>query len=139
MRAPDHNDADLILKLYELRRETVMRQARGFWFQFFPKSYEEVKAVMDPQHPQNAYFRQVTSYWEMASSFVNHHILHPDLFTDNCGEGLYLFAKLEPFLAQIRETMNPAFLGQMGKTIAENPQIREKLGRIRELVKQRTK
>ena len=135
MRSPDHNDADLILKLYDLRRETVMRQARNFWGNFQPKKIEEVKALLDPGHPQNASFRQVTSYWEMAASFVNREILHHDLFADNCGEGLFVYAKLEPFLAELRETYNPTFLAQIEKAVSQHPAIREKLGRIRERLK----
>ena len=132
MRAPDHNDADLILKLYDLRREPVMRQARNFWGSFQPRRFEDVKALTDPTHPQNAFFRQVTSYWEMAASFVNREILHPDLFADSCGEGLFVYAKLSPFLKELRESYNPLFLTQLERAASQHPSIREKLGRIRE-------
>lgn len=136
-RTADHNDADLILKLYELRREPLMREARAWMMGFLPKTLAEVQAVLDPGHPKNAFHRQVTSYWEMAASFVNREILHPDLFLDNCGEGLWVYARYEPFLPQLRDSYNPAFLTQIEKTIQAHPPIQQKLGRIRESLKKR--
>lgn len=137
MRAPDHDDAELILKLYDLRREPVMRQARHFMmYEFFPKNYAELKPLLGSDHPKNAFFRQVTSYWEMAASFVNRHILHHDVFSDNCGEALFVYARLEPHLEALRSDYSPTFLVQIEKVVQNNVVIREKLGIIRERVKQ---
>ena len=71
---PDYQDADLILRLYDLRREAVMRQSRDRLFrEFHPKSWEDAAAVIQkPDHPLNVCFRQVSSYWEMAAGFVKH-------------------------------------------------------------------
>ena len=64
---PDHHDAELILKLYELRRDPVMRESRAAMNAWFPKTFDDVMALTKPDHPQNAAFRQVSGFW--ASSF----------------------------------------------------------------------
>ncbi len=104
----DHTDAELILRLYDLRREAVMRQARSDLFvKFHPRSFEDVQAVLKPDHPLNVAYRMVSSYWEMAAGFVKHGILHADLFAENCGEGLFLYAKMEPYLDRLRREYSP--------------------------------
>jgi len=67
--APDHHDADLVLKLYDLRREPVMRQSRDAMGKFFPRTWEDVLAVTKPDHPHNTAWRRwaATSRWPMAS------------------------------------------------------------------------
>lgn len=104
-------DAEIILKLYDLRRETVMRQARAWVIgQFWPKSVDEYFAVaMNPADPHNAYVRQVVSYWEMAAAMVLHGTVSPDLFVDCNGEGFFLLAKFAPILDEIRQS-SPTFL-----------------------------
>jgi hypothetical protein len=111
-------DAEIILKLYELRTEAVMRQARA-WItgEFWPKSAEEFFAVAEnPKDPHNAYFRQVTSYWEMAAALVLHGAVSADLFVDCNAEGLFLLAKFSPFLEAIRERI-PAFLTKTSELV----------------------
>ena len=100
---PDHHDAELVLRVYDLRREAVMRESRSavngsFW----PKSYEDVVAVTAPDHPLNAAFRQVATYWEMVYGMVRHGIVHPEYFVESNGEGLFLFARVAPYVAQLR-------------------------------------
>jgi hypothetical protein len=107
---PDHADADVILRLYDLRREPVMREAREkIRREFQPKSWGDVEAVLRPDHPLNTAYRMVSTYWEMAASFVRHGIVHPEVFGENCGEGLFLYAKMRPFVAKLRETAPFAF------------------------------
>ena len=104
-------DAEIILKLYELRTEAVMRQARA-WIggEFWPQTLEEFSAVADnPADPHNAWFRQVISYWEMAAAMVLHGAVSAELFVDCNGEGFFLLAKFAPILDAIREN-NPGFL-----------------------------
>jgi len=104
-------DAEIILRLYELRREAVMREARA-WVggQFWPKTVEEYAAVAsNPADPHNAFLRQVLSYWEMAAAMVLHGAVSAELFVDCNGEGFFLLAKFAPILEAIREK-NPAFL-----------------------------
>ena len=136
-RTPQPSDAELILKLYDLRREPVMRKARDWFMGFAPKTIEDVKPVLAADHPQNAFFRQVTSYWEMASSFVNRGVLHPELYADNCGEAMFVFAKLEPMLKELRAAYSPTALAQTERAITEHTAIREKYGVIRERVRTR--
>ncbi len=100
---PDYNDAELIWKVYDLRREPVMRQSRdAITFKFWPKSYEEFIAVTKVEHPLNAAFRQTSSYWEMVYGMANHGIVNADYLIENAGEGLFLFAKIHPYLERFR-------------------------------------
>jgi hypothetical protein len=106
---PDHHDAELVLRVYELRREPVMRQSRQelngtFW----PRSYEEVVMVTKPTHPLNAAYRQVGSYWEMVYGIVRHGIVHPEYFLESNGEGLFLYVRVAPFLGPYRAEISPA-------------------------------
>jgi hypothetical protein len=104
-------DAELILRLYDLRREAVMRQARSDMFaRFVPKSYDEFASATKGDHPLNTAYRMVSSYWEMAAGLVKHGALNLDLFAENCGEGLFMFAKAQPHLAKLRETAPTAYV-----------------------------
>jgi hypothetical protein len=105
---PDHHDAELALKVYELRREAVMRESRNAINQkFWPRSFEDVQAVAKPEHPLNAAYRQVASYWEMVYGFAKHRIVPADFWLESNGEGLLLFAKVAPFLERIRAELSP--------------------------------
>jgi hypothetical protein len=104
-------DAEIILRLYELRTEAVMRQARA-WVtgEFWPTTAEQYAAVAaNPADPHNAWLRQVLSYWEMAAAMVLHGAVSAELFVDCNGEGFFLLAKFAPILNAIREK-NPGFL-----------------------------
>jgi hypothetical protein len=104
-------DAEIILRLYELRTESEMRKARA-WVtgEFWPTTAEEYFAVADnPADPHNAWLRQVISYWEMAAAMVLHGAVSAELFVDCNGEGFFLLAKFAPILNGIREK-NQAFL-----------------------------
>jgi hypothetical protein len=106
--APDHHDADLVLKLYDLRRESVMRESRNaINAKFWPRSAEEAVAVTASDHPLNTAFRQTSAYWEMVYSMARHGIIHPDFLVENNGEGLFLFARVEPYLAALRQAASP--------------------------------
>ncbi len=104
-------DAEIILKLYELRTEAVMREARAWVIgQFWPNTVEDVLAVLqNPTHPHNPHLRQVLSYWEMAAALVLHGAVSAELFVDTNGEGFFLMAKFAHILDGIREK-NPPFL-----------------------------
>jgi hypothetical protein len=105
---PDHHDADLVLRVYELRREAVMRESRNaINGKFWPKSFEDVVAVTKPDHPLNAPYRQCGTYWEMVYGMVRHGIVNAEYFMETNGEGLFLFARVEPHLARIRAELNP--------------------------------
>ena len=106
--APDHHDAELVLRLYELRREPVMRESRdAINAQFMPKSFEDVAAIAKSDHPLNRAYRQVNTYWELAYGLIKHGTLNADLAMESNGEGMLLFAKVYPFLDKIRTEINP--------------------------------
>lgn len=115
-------DAEIILRLYELRRETVMRQARAWVLgEFWPKSADEYLAVaMNAADPHNAYIRQVTSYWEMAAAMVLHGSLSAELFVDCNGEGFFLLAKFAPFIDELRQKQ-PMFLSKTSELVKRIP------------------
>ena len=104
-------DAEIILRLYELRTEAELRKARAWMMsEFWPSTAEEYFAVAEnPADPHNAWLRQVISYWEMAAALVLHGAVSAELFVDCNGEGFFLLAKFAPILDGIREK-NPAFL-----------------------------
>ena len=105
---PDHHDAELVLRVYEMRRETVLRQSRHEVLStLWPRSYEDVASITKPNHPLNAAYRQVTSYWEMVYGMARHGIVHADYFLESNGEGLFLFARVAPYLARIRGELSP--------------------------------
>jgi len=126
-----HNDAEIILRLYELRREPVMREARKFiTFDFWPNSFEDVGKLFASGGKEFAYFRQVCSYWDMAISFVARGALDPNLFLDNCNEMIFIYAKLKGFLPGLRETVNPLFWKRIEDFITSSPEAMQKLEAI---------
>jgi hypothetical protein len=104
---PDHHDAELVLRLYELRREAVMRESRAKMMQWMPRAWEEFLATTQFDHPMNAAFRQTSSYWEMAYGMAKHHIVNPDYLMENTTEGLFLYARVLPFLERFRKETAP--------------------------------
>ena len=109
---PDYQDADLALRVYEMRREPVMRESRNaINGQFWPKNYEEVLAVTKFEHPLNAAWRQTVTFWEMVYGLVKHGIVNPDFFLESNGEGMFLFAKVHPHLESYRKDISPTAFG----------------------------
>jgi len=131
-----YEDANLILKLYDLRREEVMRKARA-WFvvEFHPASVEDLRAAaMGESSP---YYRMVTTYWNMAFSFVTNGAIDEQMFNDANGEHIAVYAKLEPFIAQIRElSQMPTYMQHVEKVVMNVPNAAERLTKVREMLKQ---
>lgn len=97
-------DVQSILKLYELRRDEKMREARAWYFtEFNPVSATDIVKLMLSGQAESAKYRMVTSYWETASSLVNNGGIDEKLFLEANTEHLGIFAKLEPFIAEVRE------------------------------------
>ncbi|HVU45284.1 MAG TPA: hypothetical protein VHD85_04100 [Terracidiphilus sp.] len=117
MLATPH-DAEIILKLYELRTEAVMREARAWMTgEFWPATADEYFAVSEnPAHPHNPHLRQVLTYWEMAAAMVLHGAVSAELFVDCNGEGFYLLAKFAPILQDVRQR-NPGFLSKTSELV----------------------
>src|SRR5689334_12568195 len=126
-----HHDADLILKLYELRREKTMREARNWFFQFNPKGREDFIEVLTSD--KSGLYRMVISYWDMACSFVNNGAIDAQMFNDANGEHFFVFAKMEPFIPALREAMGaPQFLSHLEKTVKEVPDYEQRIAAIRD-------
>ena len=115
-------DAEIILKLYDLRRETVMREARAWVIgEFWPTTAEEYFALaMNPANPHNPFVRQVVTYWEMAAALVLHGSVSAELFVDCNAEGFLLLAKFAPILDEIRQR-SPMFLARPSDLIKRYP------------------
>lgn len=126
-------DAQLILQLYDIRRENLMRKAREFVTgQFWPQSAEDVVALIRNFGSQeNAYFRQVIGYWEMAAAMVNRGAIDSDLFCESNGENIFVFGKLQPHLEKARELMGSGdFLRQTEQLIKNSPIAQKQLERV---------
>ena len=122
MATPTHADAELILKLYDARREPELRKARQWWTAtFWPESADDIlKVIRSLGSQENNWLRQVLGYWGMASSFVTNGVLNEELFFEpSCsGEMFFLYAKVEPYLAEIREKLqNPMLLANLEKLV----------------------
>ena len=116
-------DAELILKLYELRQEETLRKARRFMvFEFNPKTVEELRVVSrDTRSEYNPYWRQAMSFWEMAASFVLRGALDADLFLDSSLEGILIYAKFHHFHAETEKQSGNPFMGKTAELIAKYP------------------
>src|SRR4029453_16777769 len=134
MKMGKQDDADLILKLYDLRREATMREARNWFFTFNPTSAAEyIEAMMGPN---GAYVRMVVSYWDMACTLVNHGAIDEAMFNEANGEHLFIFAKIEPILAEMRQQWNaPDMLKNYEAVTRRIPDNEKKLTEIREPIK----
>ena len=119
-----YDDANLILRLYELRREEKLRRARD-WFgrNFHASSLEEVQQLCPWGSEENAYFRMITSYWEMTASFVTAGVLNQDLFMESGGELLFVWERIRELAPQMRAAyQNPnnwKHMEQVGNLLIE--------------------
>jgi hypothetical protein len=128
--------AELIMKLYELRREEVMRQARQWFFSFQPETIEDIMRTARGEH--SAFYRMVTSYWDMACSFVNHGAIDEQMFNDANQEHVLVFSKIQPFLEGLRAATSPNYARQLEEVVMRLPEAEQRLARFREMVKQMT-
>lgn len=127
-------EAGLILKLYELRREETMRQARDWYFRDFnPQSLQDFMSAMMGAH--SGHLRMVVSYWDMAAALVNRGAISLDLFNETNGEYLGVFSKIEPLLGEIRGAMAPQFASHLEKLIDATPDGRKRSAGTREQMK----
>ena len=129
---PTIDDANLVLRLYELRREEKLRAARE-WFRtkFVPLTIEELKAVIATPGEENTNYRMVTTYWDRACSFVASGVLHPDLFIQSGAEAVMVWTRLEDFAPQIRSEGTPWFLVNIEKAIGMAPAAESRLKMFR--------
>jgi hypothetical protein len=128
-------DANLILKLYELRRETVMREARNWFFTFNPTSVEDIKEALLSEH--SGHYRMVISYWDMAAAMVNNGAIDEKLFNETNGEHIFIYSKIAPVIEDLRTMFgSPEFLLNLETLVKRIPNIEEKITTMRERMKQ---
>jgi hypothetical protein len=127
-------EAGLILKLYELRRDDTMRKARDWYFRDFnPQSMADFNEAILGEH--SGHLRMVVTYWDMAAGFVNNGAIGLELFNDCNGEHIGVFAKIELLLAEIRAAYGPQFATNFEKLIDQTPDGRKRTAASREQMK----
>jgi hypothetical protein len=125
--------AELILRLYELRRESTMREARAFWFGFNPTSAQEYMNAM--MGPNSGLIRMVSSYWDMACSFVVNGAIDANMFDAANGEHILVFAKIQPILADLRAMAGPSAFKNLEQVCLSPPAGIEKVKAVAERIR----
>jgi hypothetical protein len=143
-KKPTAADAQLILQLYDLRREAEMRKARNWWLvDFWPQTADDfIKVATALGTQENNWLRQVAGYWDMAAALVLHRTIDSDLFLEGgvSGEMFFLYAKLQPILKDLREKMqSPALFSNVEKVIMSSTTGRERLKMVEARVAARRK
>src|SRR5215210_461162 len=129
-------DVMAILKLYEIRSEARMREARAWFFnEFAPRSGKEIVRLLTSGERQSAFYRMVASHWEVAASFVNNGGIDERLFLEGNTEHVVVYARLQPFLAEVRETIGePDYLANLERLVLKIPDIEKKLENRRRML-----
>lgn len=129
-----HEDAELILKLYDLRREATMRDARNWFWTFNPTSVQDIIEVLLSEH--SGHYRMVISYWEMAAAMVNNGSLDEKLFNETNGEHIFVYSKISHLIGDIRNLFgSQEFLQNLEALIQRIPNHEEKIGAMKERMK----
>jgi hypothetical protein len=125
--------AELILQLYDLRRENVMREARSYiGGEFMPKSADELVELVSAGNKHTGYILQVYGYWDMVAAFVLNGALSAGLVYDTCQEMYFQYAKIQPYLAEFREKMNmPEFLTSIEQVVENSKKGQKRLDAMR--------
>jgi hypothetical protein len=133
MRSPNYQDADLVLRLFDLRREAKLREARSWMGSFYCDSAQQ---FLDAYGAPDAYMRMVAGYWDIATSMVNMGVIHRGLFVEAGGEAFFLWAKVGEWVPAFREmTGNAGFLANVEKFVHETPGGAERVAGMREYQK----
>lgn len=129
-------DALVILKLYEMRSESLMRTARAWFFtEFKPTSGKGIVALLQSGEKPSAFYRMVASHWEVAAALVNNGGIDEKLFLEANTEHVVVFAKLQPFIGEIRETIGePDYLANLEQLVMRAPNVEKKLENRRRLL-----
>jgi hypothetical protein len=126
-----YESAKLILQIFEMRREAVIREAR-LWFirDFNPETIDDVKAAL--AGPHNSHARMVVGYWDMACSLVVHDAIDREMFLDANGEIFATFAKIQHLLPQVREISGPNFAKHLETVVMSESGVEERLEMLRQ-------
>src|SRR5918996_1606468 len=121
MLQPTYEDANLLLRLYEIRREDRMRQARHwFLFEFKPGAWSEIREQFFTGAEHDNYLRMVVSHWDMVCALVKQGVLNKDLFYTTNGEHLAVWNKTKPWVEGVREELKNPFMLRNLEDIAED-------------------
>lgn len=132
MSTTKYESADLLLKLYDMRREETMRKARQWFAGFNPQNVQEIiNALTDEQ--TSAYYRMVTTYWEMAAALVHQGAIDEEMFNAVNAEHFFVYSKIEPYVEELRAMFGRPVLPQLEKLILNFPGARERLAHMREM------
>ena len=108
------------MQLYDLRREAMMREARNWFISFFPESVDDVmRTLIDPT--TSGYYRMVTTYWDMAASFVLRGAIDEAMFLDSAGEAWVVFAKIQPYLEEVSRSPGKLRIAWSSETPSGRP------------------
>lgn len=120
-KQPTYEDVNLILRLYELRREEKLRKARE-WFgkEFNARTLEEFNQLCPRGSDNHAYYRMVVTYWDMAASFVTAGVLNEELFFESAGELLFVWEKIRELVPAWRDAAKNPLIGRNLETVAQS-------------------
>jgi Domain of unknown function (DUF4760) len=128
MAKPTKADAELLLRLYEIRRDPEMRKARHWFLHVFqPSDWEALKAQRMTGGDEDRYIRMVSSYWDMVSTFVTEGVLNEQLFFSTSGENVVVWNKISPWIGNLRNEMKrPTYLKNLETVAAQHLEWRQK-------------
>lgn len=127
-RKPNQEDAQLLLHLYEMRRESELRRARQWFLSTFqPTGWDEIQQRYLSFVDEDRWFRMTISYWEMVATLVNRGVLHPDLFFDHTGEDVVTWNRCKPWIEGARASIRPSYLYQFERMVNDHLKYRDKV------------
>jgi len=127
MAKPTHADAELLLRLYEIRREPELRRARAWLLsEFKPTTWADVKSRYLSHNEEDRWFRMATSYWEMVGTMVNRGVLNAELFFDHTGEDIVTWQRIEGLIPDARADIRPTYLHQFERMVLAHQAYRLK-------------
>lgn len=132
--ANKYESANLLLKLYELRREETIRKARDWFIGFSPNSAQDVIDAV--RGKDGAAYRMVVSYWDMAASFVSHDVIDEEMFNDTILEHIAVYSKVQPYIEELRDIFGePAYLKHLERLVMRVPNIEARMSQMRKRMK----
>lgn len=127
MAKPTHDDAELLLKLYEIRREPELRRARAWLLsEFKPTTWADVKTRYLSHTEEDRWFRMTISYWEMVGTMVNRGVLHDELFFDHTGEDIVTWERIKGLIPDARADIRPTYMFQFERLVAAHQAYRKR-------------
>ena len=131
MRKLTHADAELLLRLYEIRRDPELRRARQ-WFltEFKATDWTEIKLRYLSHSDEDRHFRMTTSYWEMVGALVNRGVPHAELFFDHTGEDIVTWERCKAWIADARADIRPTYLYQFERMVEAHQAYRKRINAV---------